>query len=124
MEEPKIKIRILKKRGIYEAGEEIETSVPHGQQWINSGFAELASENPVKKLVEVPEPEVVAEEVQEIIEEVAEESELDYSEMTNASLKSLLEARELPTTGNKQILIDRLLDDDYTKSFVGPEVEQ
>lgn len=36
-----MKIKILKDRGIYVAGKEVEMSYPQGQQWINSGFAEL-----------------------------------------------------------------------------------
>ena len=44
----------------------------------------------------------------DVIEEVVEVEQLDYSEMTNDELRDLLKAKDLPVYGAKAELIERL----------------
>ena len=50
-----MQIRILKDRGIYKAGQEVDLTTAHAEQWVNSGFAEfVAQERPAKKEAKKP----------------------------------------------------------------------
>jgi SAP domain len=75
--------------------------------WEAAGVSENA-EAVKARLAELPEPEVTEEAVEEVVPESNDTDTGPYEDRTVEQLKTLLESKGLPTSGNKDELIARL----------------
>jgi hypothetical protein len=87
MLEEMIVVEILEDRGIYSKGDKIEMARAKGLQWVSSGFAGV-----------YVKPKAAPEEAPQ------------YSEMSKEELKAELSALGLAVGGNKDALLERLLE--------------